>query len=188
VFQYFDGSFNAYLDKCLEIIAFFNDFTLQHVSRIEDTVANNLVQQASSFRSNREKFGFLENPDVSICQTGQSSFWLMCSAIICSTEPSSAKPDGPVSETEGLGIFVTSNESSETMMTDPDDWRTPLVCYLENPGHIADRKAWHQALKYVMLENILYRRTIKGVLLKCLGLDQSTKDMGKVHEDICGTH
>jgi hypothetical protein len=26
------------------------------------------------------------------------------------------------------------------------------------------------------------------VLLKCLGLDQSTKDMGKVHEDICGTH
>jgi hypothetical protein len=25
-------------------------------------------------------------------------------------------------------------------MTDPDDWRTPLVRYLENPGHIADRK------------------------------------------------
>jgi hypothetical protein len=25
-------------------------------------------------------------------------------------------------------------------MTEPDDWRTPLVHYLENPSHIADRK------------------------------------------------
>jgi hypothetical protein len=112
----------------------------------------------------------------------------MCSAIIYSTKPSSAKPDGPVSKTEGLIISVTSNESSETMITDPNDWRTPLVCYLENPGHIADRKVRHQALKYVMLENILYRRTINGVLLKFFGSDQSRKDMGKVHEDICGTH
>jgi hypothetical protein len=188
VFQCFDRSFNAYLDKCLEIIAFFNDFTVQHVSRIEDTIANNLVQHASSFRSNWGKYGFLEKPDVSVCQSGQPGFWLMCSAIICSTEPSSAKPDGPVFETEGLIISVTSNESSETMMTDPNDWRTPLVCYLENPGHIADWKVWHQALKYVMLENILYRRTINGVLLKFFGSDQSRNDMGKVHEDICGTH
>jgi hypothetical protein len=115
-------------------------------------------------------------------------FWLMCSVRICSTETSMAKLDGPVSETEGLRISVTSNESSEMMMNDHNDWRTPLVCYLENPGHIVDQKVWHQALKYVMHENILYRRTINGVLLKFLGSDQSRKDMGKVHEDICGTH
>jgi hypothetical protein len=38
----------------------------------------------------------------------------------------------------------------------PDDWRTPLVRYLENPNHIADRQVWRQALKYVMLDNTLY--------------------------------
>jgi hypothetical protein len=27
-----------------------------------------------------------------------------------------------------------------------------------------------------------------GLLLKCLGLDQSKIAMGEVHEDICGTH
>jgi ribonuclease HI len=43
VFQCFDGSLNAYLDKCMEIIALFNDFTVQHVSRDENTVTNNLV-------------------------------------------------------------------------------------------------------------------------------------------------
>jgi hypothetical protein len=49
IFHCFDGSLNAYLDKCLEIIALFDDFTLKHVSRDENTLANNLAQQASDF-------------------------------------------------------------------------------------------------------------------------------------------
>jgi hypothetical protein len=77
-------------------------------------------------------------------------------AIICYAEPSSAKPDGPVSETGGSGIFRITSKSSETMAVDPDDWRTPLVCYLENPSHIANRKVQRQTLKYVMLDNTLY--------------------------------
>jgi hypothetical protein len=63
-----------------------------------------------------------------------------------------------------------------------------LVCYLENPGHIADRKVRRQALKYVMLDNTLYRLNIDGLLLKCLGSDQSRIPMGEVHEGIYGTH
>ncbi len=55
IYQCFDGSLNAYLDKCLEIIALFNDFTIQHVSRDENSVVNNLAQQKSSFWSNRGK-------------------------------------------------------------------------------------------------------------------------------------
>jgi hypothetical protein len=39
-----------------------------------------------------------------------------------------------------------------------------------------------------MLNNTLYRRTIDGLLLKCLGLDQSRIAMGEVHEGIYGTH
>jgi hypothetical protein len=64
------------------------------------------------------------------------------------------------------------------MTVGPDDWRTPLVHYLENPGHITDRKVRRQALKYVMLDNTLYRRTIDGLLLKCLGSDKSQIAMG----------
>jgi ribonuclease HI len=48
-FQCLDRSLNAYLDKCLEIIAHFNDFTVHHISRYENTVANNLARQASGF-------------------------------------------------------------------------------------------------------------------------------------------
>jgi hypothetical protein len=52
MFQCFDGSLNAYLDKYLELIVLFDEFTVQHVSRDENTVANDLAQQTSGFRSN----------------------------------------------------------------------------------------------------------------------------------------
>jgi ribonuclease HI len=48
-FQCIYGSLNEYLNKCLEIIALFDDFTIQHVSRDENTVVNDLAQQASGF-------------------------------------------------------------------------------------------------------------------------------------------
>jgi Mlc titration factor MtfA (ptsG expression regulator) len=58
VFQCFDGLLNAYLDKCLEIIAFFNNFIVQNVSRDENIVANDLVQHASGFQSNQGNLVF----------------------------------------------------------------------------------------------------------------------------------
>ena len=71
---------------------------------------------------------------------------------------------------------------------EPVDWRTPLVHYFQNPSHATDRKVRRQALKFTLLDNELYRRTIDGVLLKCLGEDEARVAMGGVHEGICGTH
>jgi hypothetical protein len=45
-----------------------------------------------------------------------------------------------------------------------------------------------QALKYVVLDNDLYRRTIDGLLLKFLGSNLFRIVMGDVHEGIYGTH
>jgi transposase InsO family protein len=73
-------------------------------------------------------------------------------------------------------------------MVEPDGWRTPLVCYLENPGDIADRKVLRQSLKYFMFDNTLYHQTIDGLILKCLSLDQSRIAIEEVHEGICGAH
>jgi hypothetical protein len=43
VFQFFNKSLNAYLDKCLEIITLFDDFTVQHVFKDENIVVNDLL-------------------------------------------------------------------------------------------------------------------------------------------------
>jgi hypothetical protein len=125
VFQCFNRLLNAYLDKCMKIITLFNDFTVWHVFRDENTLANDLAQQASGFQSNRGKFYFLEKPDVPVYQTEQSSFWPMHSATVCSAEPHSAKPDVPVSKTGGSEISRISDEVSKIIMADPDNWRTP---------------------------------------------------------------
>jgi hypothetical protein len=49
VFQYFNGSLNTYLEKCLEIIALFDDFTIEHVSIDENIMVNDLAQQELGF-------------------------------------------------------------------------------------------------------------------------------------------
>jgi hypothetical protein len=43
-------------------------------------------------------------------------------------------------------------------------------------------------LKYTSLDDDLYRRTIDGVLLKCLGDEQAKVVVQKVHDGICGAH
>jgi hypothetical protein len=48
------------------------------------------------------------------------------------------------------------------------DWRLALVEYLCNPKGATDRRLHRQALKYILVDDELYRRTMDGLLLKCL--------------------
>ncbi len=69
-----------------------------------------------------------------------------------------------------------------------DDWRYDVYQYLQNPSQSASRKLRYKALKYTLLDDEFYYRTIDGVLLKCLSADQAKVAIGEVHEGICGTH
>jgi ribonuclease HI len=44
IYQCLDGSLNAYLDKCLDIIARFDEFSIHHIYRHENSKANDLAQ------------------------------------------------------------------------------------------------------------------------------------------------
>jgi hypothetical protein len=103
----------------------------------------------------------------------------MHNAKICFAEPSSTKLDVLDSETGGSGISRGSDDLGETVVAEPMDWRTPLILYLDNPGHVIDTKVCRQALKYILLDYDLHRRTIDDLLLRRLGSDQSNIDMGE---------
>nr|AAM22019.1 Putative polyprotein [Oryza sativa Japonica Group]AAP52695.1 retrotransposon protein, putative, unclassified [Oryza sativa Japonica Group] len=64
----------------------------------------------------------------------------------------------------------------------------PMMKDIKNPSQLASRKLRYKALKYTLLDDELYYRTIDGVLLKCLSTDQAKVVIGEVHEGICGTH
>jgi hypothetical protein len=55
-------------------------------------------------------------------------------------------------------------------------------------GKITDKKIKRQVLKYMPLDDALYRRTIDGVLLKCLSEEQAKEVVREVHDGICGAH
>jgi hypothetical protein len=52
----------------------------------------------------------------------------------------------------------------------------------------ADKKIKWQALKYMSLDDDLYRRPIDSVLLKCFGKEQAKVAVREVHDGICGAH
>jgi hypothetical protein len=43
-------------------------------------------------------------------------------------------------------------------------------------------------LKYVLVDGELHRRTVDGILLKCVDREQARVAMGEVHEGLCRTH
>jgi hypothetical protein len=51
-----------------------------------------------------------------------------------------------------------------------------------------DKKVKRQVLKYMSLDGDLYRRTIDGVLLKCLGEEHAKVAAREVHDGICVAH
>jgi hypothetical protein len=53
------------------------------------------------------------------------------------------------------------------------DWRQAITKHLSNPGSTRDKKVHQQALECVLMDDELYRHTVDGVLLKCLGKEQS---------------
>jgi ribonuclease HI len=56
VCQCLNGSLNAYLDKCLDIISCMDEFVIYHIPREENPKANALAQQASGYNVQKKKF------------------------------------------------------------------------------------------------------------------------------------
>ena len=68
----------------------------------------------------------------------------------------------------------------------------PLVSYLKN-GMLPDwkdvaRKLKVQALWFVLIKDVLYKRGFSRQYLRCLGLEEANYFMREVHEGICENH
>jgi hypothetical protein len=68
------------------------------------------------------------------------------------------------------------------------DWRLPLLKCIRDPRKTTNKKVKRQVLKYMLIDDDLYRRTIDGVLLKCLGEEQAKVVVQEAHDGICGAH
>jgi hypothetical protein len=68
------------------------------------------------------------------------------------------------------------------------DWRAALIACIKDPRGSRNRKVYHHVLKFMLIDDDLYRRTIDGLLLMCLSDEQARIAIGEVHKGICGSH
>jgi ribonuclease HI len=61
-YQCLDGLINACLDKCLDVIAIFDEFYMHHIYKHENSKGNDLAQQASGYNVSSKNFSTTKKP------------------------------------------------------------------------------------------------------------------------------
>jgi hypothetical protein len=73
-----------------------------------------------------------------------------------------------------------------------NSWKTPIVKYLEDgtlPTNVVEaRKLKIRAIRFVLMQGILYKRGFSLLYLRCLDKLEAEYVMREVHEGICGNH
>jgi hypothetical protein len=59
---------------------------------------------------------------------------------------------------------------------------------LKDPAQGAPKRIRYKAIKYVLIGDNMFYRTLEGLLLKCLGPTEVNWLLHEVHEGACGTH
>ncbi|VVA36004.1 PREDICTED: retrotransposon, partial [Prunus dulcis] len=84
--------------------------------------------------------------------------------------------------TRGMEIEVNS------ALITKDDWREPIMTYLQYPTLPSEKRVRIMATNYLMWNEDLVRKSKDEVLLRCLGKTEYMKVMGETHEGIYGAH
>ena len=58
----------------------------------------------------------------------------------------------------------------EVQFLEPGDWRADIFNYLKDSARGAPRRIILKAMKYVLIGDDMFYKTLEGLLLKCLGL------------------
>ncbi|XP_073030804.1 uncharacterized protein [Primulina eburnea] len=91
-----------------------------------------------------------------------------------------------------ISLVVLAIEEEEMLPVPEDSWMVPLIKFIRN-GELPEEKARAQKIKrqpprFVLLNNVLYRRSFQGPLLKCLSGKEVIYVLREIHEGCCGEH
>ncbi|XP_073045532.1 uncharacterized protein [Primulina eburnea] len=87
---------------------------------------------------------------------------------------------------------LVSSLEEETPPLREDSWMTPLIEYIKEGKLPEDRtqavKIRKQVPRFALLNDVLYRRSFQGPLLKCLSGEETEYVLREIHEGCCGEH
>jgi hypothetical protein len=67
-------------------------------------------------------------------------------------------------------------------------WRADIFNYFKDAARGAPKRIRYKAMKYVLIGDGMFYRTLEGLLVKYLGLIESNRLLHEIHEGTCGTH
>ena len=153
-----------YFQREKELMAMFDDLKVQHVVRNQNEKADALASLAASMA-------------LDPCQT----------------------MDVHIEERRVLPILaeeedtlVASSMTIDTCEIEVGDWRTPFLDYLLHgylPLDSAERsRVRKRSINYTCINDLLYRRSCDGILLRCLAGSETIEALNEVHAGVCGAH
>ena len=77
------------------------------------------------------------------------------------------------------------------MKIDAPDWRSPIIEYLKSSAietNSESVKLRIRAARYILIDDILYKKSFSFSYLRCLGPDETQYTLREIHEGICGQH
>ncbi|KAM1755466.1 hypothetical protein ACFX12_007793 [Malus domestica] len=155
----------------------FDGITFEHISQIHNTDADELAQIASGAQLLGGKLG----REIPVLRQ-------LYSALV---NQQVLRRDNVIrTRVMSLPSLLDRQDLIEVYAVEAisDDWRKPIMQYLDNPNGKLSRKTRVHATNYVMYQNELYRKGEDGLLLLCLGPQESAQAITEVHEGVCGAH
>jgi ribonuclease HI len=182
-YQCLDGSLNAYLDKCLDVFARFDEFFIHHIYRHENSRDNDLAQQAFGYNVSSKNFSITKKPmcahvqnleslSVLGAETGQTGSLVGLTGVpgaqtgLIVTPASLTDPVVPNSSDLVPRVENLASDDLEHDKVNVVDWRKPIIDYLQDPSQKVDRKVRRFAFKFMLVDGDLYHRTADDLLLK----------------------
>ena len=103
-----------------------------------------------------------------------------------------ASTDQPMNEFDEVQ-YIPSIDISEVLQTQIEgNWMTPIISYLKDgnlpEGKDEARRLRVRSARYVLLNDVLYKRGFSQPYLRCLSPDEANYVLREVHEGACENH
>jgi ribonuclease HI len=153
-----------YFRKAKELMTMFADIKIQHVIRNQNEKADALASLAASLA-----LGLNQTIDIHVEER-------RVLPILGEEESTSS----------------TSSMTVDACEIEAGDWRTPFLEYLLHgylPLESAERsRIRKRSINYTCINDMLYRRSSDGILLRCLAGSEVIEALNEVHAGVCGAH
>ncbi|XP_071740325.1 uncharacterized protein [Rutidosis leptorrhynchoides] len=92
-------------------------------------------------------------------------------------------------------IEVVEQKSTDMVaapVNEVNTWMNPIINYLKDGtlpiDGVAAKKILMKAPMYIICDNVLYKKSFLGLLLRCVGPQEAETVIREVHEGTCGMH